>query len=312
MRESAFQAQQEAFSKMKDLGRIRSAIKDELDASWSEVSAARDRMNESYQENQHEWERFKSRLDELSDEIDEANRQGDYYHRLSQEAFDRASNEYEYGDRAMAPIYSSEARGYQSERDDWNATKSRLIDRRRSLERPSNSFEQDKAHYERMKSQHSHVQARYQTAKAAHESAKAEFEDAKTRHESARSDFERHREHLAAKWRDVSCADCGAAFRINVDWTHPPKYCKACKEKFRQKKIDLARKAGKYVDPEDVKVRFNYNTGKNDVYFGGLGEADGYGHGHAVVDERGNVHYLRDATFGDKEDAVIIDDGVKL
>jgi len=60
---------------------------------------------------------------------------------------------------------------------------------------------------------------------------------------------------------------------------------------------------------DDVKLVFKPRIGKNEVYFGGLGEADGPGHGHAVVDENGNLRHLRDAGFGDRKDLIIFDDG---
>ena len=35
--------------------------------------------------------------------------------------------------------------------------------------------------------------------------------------------------------------------------------------------------------------------GKTDTYFGGVGKADGPGHGHVVCDDKGNVEYAREA-----------------
>ena len=54
------------------------------------------------------------------------------------------------------------------------------------------------------------------------------------------------------------------------------------------------------------------DDGKTDVYFGGLAAAgDGLGHGHAVIDENGNVTYLRDAWVADHRDYLINDNADK-
>ncbi|MBU1092375.1 hypothetical protein KJ836_01745 [Patescibacteria group bacterium] len=44
----------------------------------------------------------------------------------------------------------------------------------------------------------------------------------------------------------------------------------------------------------DVKAVLG-TDGKTDNYFGGEGRADGPGHGHIVVNDRGGVEYSRDA-----------------
>lgn len=113
-----------------------------------------------------------------------------------------------------------------------------------------------------------------------------------------------------AMWAEKSCKGCGAKIRYRKDWSNIPEYCKSCKDKFKAQGDKIASAAGKKAD--DVKVRFNPATGKNDVYFGGIGAPDGLGHGHAVVSDTGEVHYLRDAGFGNRKDAVIKDDGKKL
>ena len=45
----------------------------------------------------------------------------------------------------------------------------------------------------------------------------------------------------------------------------------------------------------DVKAVLG-TDGKTDNYFGGEGKADGPGHGHVVVNDRGGVEYSRDAS----------------
>lgn len=79
---------------------------------------------------------------------------------------------------------------------------------------------------------------------------------------------------------------------------------------------DKARDTGSNENElDDFIVVFDPETGKNNVYFGGIDVADGFGHAHAVIDDDGVLHYLRDVEFGDANDkkgAVLKDDGINL
>lgn len=45
--------------------------------------------------------------------------------------------------------------------------------------------------------------------------------------------------------------------------------------------------------PGDVKAVFDPNAGITSNYFGGVGAADGPGHGHYNVDLQGNIQFQR-------------------
>jgi outer membrane murein-binding lipoprotein Lpp len=62
-------------------------------------------------------------------------------------------------------------------------------------------------------------------------------------------------------------------------------------------KQDAAFRAGVQHYGDDVKVV--HKDGKSHVYFGGVGEPDGDGHAHYVLDEFGNIEYRRDP-FADR------------
>lgn len=62
-------------------------------------------------------------------------------------------------------------------------------------------------------------------------------------------------------------------------------------------KQDAAFRAGVQHHGDDVKVV--HKDGKSHVYFGGVGEPDGEGHAHYVLDEFGNIEYRRDP-FADR------------
>lgn len=305
--DQAFNAKQAAYDRMKPLGQRRRDLKDRMDASWDRVISARTEMNSAYERQQSEYETYRRERDSISAQIDSVARDADRAHENMKSAFQRASDAYEYGDKASAPFYSQEGKNYRYERDSFNAEKARLISIAKSMTPPKSDFHYYKDQYNRLMESHKSLQAEYQVAKQQHETARDGFNRAKERFESAREAYEKAIAEERAKWHDEKCQECGGIIRVNVEWSHPPKYCKACKEKFLKQRQKIAGAAGKQAN--DVKVRFNPAKGKNDVYFGGIGSADGDGHGHAVVDDHGNVHYLRDATLGDKDNAVIIDDG---
>ncbi len=308
--DQAWTARQSALDRMKPLGQRRHDLKDQMDASWERVSTARFEMNVAYERHQSNWEAYRRERDDISAQIDDVARSADEAHENMKDAFERASNAYEYGDKADASMYSQEGKDYRYDRDNYNEEKRRLIDIAKSMSPPQSDFHYYKDRYNELMESHKSLQEEYRAVKAEHETARGEFDRAKERFEQAKEAFDRAIIEERAKWRDERCQECGDTIRVHADWSHPPKYCKLCKEKFLKQRQKIAGAAGKRAD--DVKVRFNPATGKNDVYFGGIGDADGHGHGHAVVDDYGNVHYLRDATFGDKKDAVIIDDGKKL
>ena len=101
-----------------------------------------------------------------------------------------------------------------------------------------------------------------------------------------------------AKWQEKPCKSCGTMIRYNVDWTNPPNYCADCKERFKAE--------------QEYKLRYNPEKGKNDFLFGTNNPRKGDGHGHVVIDDQGNVHYVRDKydprDKDDRNDAVAFDD----
>jgi len=313
MSDQAFTAKQTAYDRMKPLGQHRSELKDQMDASWEEVQSARSDMNSAYERQQQEWEAYRRERDDISAQINAVKQDADNAHEAMKDAFERASDAYENGDKASAPFYSQEGKDYRYERDNYNAEKARLIGIAKSMTPPTSDFRYYKDQYNSLMNNQKVLQAEYRVIKAQHEAARDEFERAKERFEVARAAFDQAVAEERAKWRDENCRGCGATIRINVEWSHPPKYCKACKEKFQQeqkarmaKEEKVARQAG-LTRSDDVKVRFKPGRGKNDVFFNGYGEAAGPSHGHAVVDELGTVHFLRD-----EKGNVIKDDGVRL
>lgn len=112
--------------------------------------------------------------------------------------------------------------------------------------------------------------------------------------------------------REKSCMGCGKTIIYYTDWTHIPNYCKECKAKFNEeRKSKVTKQDG--TGSQGYKLRYNYNTGKNDFLFGSDNPKRNDGHGHVVIGDDGQVHYVRDQfdpkKDKDRNDAVSYDDG---
>lgn len=302
----AFGEKQRAYGIMKNLGQKRFDLKSRLDASWENVSSARNEMNTAYEGQQRDWESYQQERQSLSNKIDEVAAKADRAHQAMKDCFDRADTAYNSGNKAEAPRYSQEGKGYKLERDGYNNEKAILISRAKMMTPPRGNFHHYKSLYDAAMRTHKSLQDEYRAIKSQHESAQNDFNLAKERFETAKETLRQSIAKERATWREEKCKECGNVIHVNIEWRYSPRYCKNCKEKFLKQQQKIANAAGKKAD--EVKIRFNPATGKNDIYFGGIGDADSYGHGHAVVDERGSLHYLREVTLGDRKDAVVLDD----
>ena len=110
------------------------------------------------------------------------------------------------------------------------------------------------------------------------------------------------------KWKEKPCNKCGNRIRYNIEWSHPPNVCSDCKEKLK-----VQREQNRSKGSDEYKLRFNPKTGKNDFFFGTNNPRKGDGHGHVIIDDNGQVHYVRDSfdphKTGDRESAESYDDG---
>ena len=234
--DQSFSAKQAAYGRMKSLGQQRYDLKEQMDINWGKVASARSEMNSAYERQQSEWEVYRDERNAVSLQIDSVARDANNAHEAMKDAFERASDAYNNGDKASAPFYSQEGKDYRYERDSFNAEKARLISIAKSMTPPHSNFHRYKDTYVRLMEEHKALQAKYQTVKSQHESARAEFDRTNERYEAARAAFGQAISEEQAKWRDVICLECGGTIRINVEWSHPPRYCKSCKEKFKERR----------------------------------------------------------------------------
>ena len=244
--DKTFLTKQAAYDHMKSLGQQRHDIKEQMDISWDEVISARNEMNSAYERQQNEWEVYRDERNAISLQIDSVSRDADRAHESMKDAFERASDAYNNGDKASAPFYSQEGRDYQYERDSFNAEKARLISIAKSMTPPHSNFHRYKDHYNSIMEKHKSLQVKYQAIKSQHETARAEFDRANERYETARVAFSQAISEEQAKWRDANCLECGGIIRINVEWSHPPKYCTSCKEKFQKQQDERSTLYGRF------------------------------------------------------------------
>jgi len=260
----AFEKQQAAYQTMKTAGEERSRVKNELDRNWENVSSLRSRTDRAYESQQAEWDSYKSRRDAISREIDAARARADSLHSQMSAAFDRASDAFNYGDKAAAPSYAAEGRAYKSQLEAANNEVKRLINEVKSMPRPSGDFQYYKNQYDNAKCAHDSVKLRYRAVKQAHESAKSAFEAAKAAHARAKEAFQKTLADVKATREKRSLDDQRLMERAGI----PIGYRSDCK----------------VVKESDGTVNF---------YFGGLGGKDGSYHGHIAMDFMGNITYYR-------------------
>ena len=302
--QSAFQRKQAAFQRYADARDRANEAHDEMERAWQERCSAREEMNREFERKQQAWERYHSVWDEYgsiresnSSRIDQLRSEADYEHQAMQDAFEQASSEYEYGDKSMAPYYSQQGHEHKARRDDLNDEVSQLcqeIKDARARAEWSASKPDDSAFQS--------AKARFDSAKAYHESAQARFKSLKAERDRAKDEFD----SLQEEWKRLK-----DAFQTRLEQV------KASKQATKQKAVDkvnmaLVRSNAHYLGTlfgQDAKIVPRKDSAKVDVYFGGLNAAgDGIGHGHAVIDEYGNVTYLRDAWVVDKKNDYLIDE----
>ena len=277
--EEAFRRKQDAWEKYADARDRANEAHDEMESAWQERCSARDEMNHEFDAMQasrthHDdvWDEYGRIRDYNNSRIDALRAEADDEHQQMIRCFEEASSEYEYGDKAMAPVYSQEGHEHKDRRDELNSEVSILIQEikdakenaeYRAPKTDSSSFHMAKDEFERAKARHESAQAEFKRCKAERDRLKDEFD-------SAQADFVRAKERFEQKLAEV-------------------------KESNRRERERTLDKAGvRYSERRDAKI-VKKSDGTTQVYHGGVGKGDGYGHGHTALDQFGNKTYDRGA-----------------
>lgn len=237
--------------------------------AWDRRSGAREVMNRAYENKQRahdaqesSWQEYQRLRSYNGPRIDHLNSQQETAFQNMKRAFDNASAAHERRDGASARSYADEGHRLKAESQGYVAERRRLIDELRSA-----------------KARHEPYQLAFQRARTDFDAAKRDFTQAKDAHERAQAEF---------KTAKSDFDRAAAAFKARLDMV------KSQAQKKKADKRSIAERAGvPYQYRDDVWVSTD-SDGNANIYFGGVGEPNGPGHGHYVMDRRGKVTYRRD------------------
>lgn len=277
--QEAFSRKQTAFQCYAEARDRCSVAHDAMDSAWEERCSARDEMNREYEEMQRAsdnyrevWDEYGRIRDENNYEIEHLRAEADSEHQEMIDCFSRASDCYEYGDKAEAPYWSSQGHDHKERRDSINEEVSRLCQEVKEAKQnaewrapktDSSAFHRAKDAFERAKSRHESAQAEFKRLKAERDRLKSTFDSLQEEHTRLKEEFQRKLEEV-----------------------------KSANRRERERTLD---KAGvRWSERNDAKI-VKKSDGTIQVYHGGIGKGDGLGHGHTALDRHGNKTYDRGA-----------------
>ncbi len=277
--QDAFERKQRAWETYADLRERCKDAHDAMETAWQKRVSAREEMNYEYEnmqqmrdQSKQVWDEYGRIRDSHNYEIERLRAEADSEHQQMIDCFERASECYQFGDKSEAPYWSQQGHDHKERRDELNEEVRRLCEEVKSAKQDaefraprtdSSAFLRAKAEFESAKARHEAAQSEFKRLKAERDRAKAEFD-------SAQAEFIRAKEAFQRKLEEV----------------------KASNQRERDKVLD---KAGvRYAERKDAKI-VKKPDGTTQVYHGGVGSADGYGHGHTALDQFGRKTYDRGA-----------------
>lgn len=242
---------------------------DAQDAAWKRRKAAGDKMHAAFEEKdrayhaqQSAWEDLQRLRDSKGPRIGQLNTLQENAFQNMKSSYDSASAAYDRRDGLSAKSYADQGRAYKAESQGYVEERRRLVAELRSAGDNQKSYA-----------------PAFQAAKGRFDSAKREFDAAKAAHERTQTEFKASKEAFDK---------ASKAFKARLE------VVKAQNARNKNDKRSVAQKAGvpaQYLDNVYVSKDPNGNT---NIYFGGMGEPNGPGHGHYVLDRSGKVTYKRE------------------
>ncbi len=277
--QEAFRQKQAAYQRYEEAKKLTESAYINMQSAWSDRCSAREVMNSEYEAMQASnsiyrevWAEYSRIRDDNNARIQRLRSDSDYEHRMMQDCFERASFAYTSGDKAEASSLSAEGRSHKERRDSINAEVSSLCYEIRSAKMDAESRAP-------------------KTDGSAFRSAKSVFNEAKSCHESAQAEFNRLKVERN---------------RLKAEFDATQEYFIQCKEEFQKKLAEVRAKSQQERDRildkagitgaerADAKI-VKKADGTIQVYHGGFGPGDGFGHGHTAIDQSGVITYDRDA-----------------
>lgn len=292
--QEAFSLKQNAWKKYDEAKTRCSELHDAMQSAWDERVSTRDVMNREYEAMQNDnnnyravWDEYGRIRDYNNAKIENLRSEADYEHREMIRCFDQASSCYQYGDKSEAPYWSEQGHSHKNLRDQLNCQISELCREvkaakqnaeMRANKTNSSAFHRAKEAFDDAKNRHEAFQAGFKRLKAERDQFKIEFHRAEAEHRKLKEQFQRKLDEI-----------------------------KTNNKREREEALD---KAGvSLFERSDAKI-VKKSDGTIQVYHGGIGSGDGYGHGHTALDQFGNKTYDRKAfTEHGKQNYVDNEDG---
>lgn len=253
--DKAFQRKQDAYKAQQDAWDRRSAARDVMNRAFDNRQRAYDAQEASWQD----YQRLRSRS---GPRIDQLNGQQEAAFQNMQQAFANASSAHDRRDGASARSYADEGHRFKAESQGFVAERRRLVDELRAA-----------------KALHEPYQLAFQRARSEFDAAKRGFDQEKKTHERMQAEFK-----LAKGEFDRA----SAAFKSRLGAV------KSQSQKTKADRRSLAERAGVPYQYRDSVWVSTDSDGNTNIYFGGVGEPNGPGHGHYAMDRSGKVTYRRD------------------
>ena len=272
--ENAFQEKQEklheyllAKSRTKVAWDVRQSVQKERIAAKENMLREYDKLKEHDEEMNSVWNEYRKLYEEHNLRIGDIQVSSNENHQFMVKAFEGSRAAYESGDKDKARELASIARHYKGLRDDLNRSVQRLIQEIKDAKESAqwrtsvdcSSYKTSKAIFDEVRDRYCSVKEEFYRLKTEQDEKKEAFYESRERFYYLRSLFQ-------SKLKDLRAAET-----------------EKCK-------LDLAQ-AG--VEQQDAKIVMK-NGRQIQVYYGGLGKSDGFGHGHIVV-ESGRKVYERPA-----------------
>lgn len=239
------------------------------DQAWKRRSAAREAMNRAYevkqsrqQQQESSWQEYQRVRSSNGPRIDWLNSKQETAYSNMRSSFERASSAHESRDGASAKMYAEQGHQYKAESQDAVSERRRLVQEIRNA----------RDRHDATKPAFQHAKAVFDQSKAEHDRAKADHEQKQAALNSAKAEFERAQNAFKTRLAAV----------------------RATSKQRKSDKRSVAERAGvprQYLD--DVWVSTEPGGAVN-IYFGGIGEPAGPGHGHYAMDSTGKVTYRRE------------------
>ena len=277
--QEAFRQKQAAYQRYEEVKKLTDSAYINMQSAWNDRCSAREVMNSEYEAMQASssnyreiWVEYSRIRDDNNARIQRLRSDSDCEHRMMQDCFERASFAYTSGDKAEASSLSAEGRNHKERRDSINAEVSSLSYEIRSAKMSAESrapktdgsaFRSAKSAFNEAKSCHESAQAEFNRLKVERDRLKAEFDTAQKR-------FLQYKEEFRKRLAEV----------------------KAKNQQERDRILDKAGITG--AERADAKI-VKKADGTIQVYHGGFGPGDGFGHGHTAIDQSGVITYDRDA-----------------